>query len=169
MTASTNSSAPDAAALYEKYGPMVLRRCRQLLRDEEAALDAMQETFVRLLRYQSRLTVEYPSSLLYRMASNVCLNMIRDDRVQTVDDPDELIARIARYDDHEQRFIYSRLLDRLFGDEPGDTRQMALFHYVDGLTLQEVADSVKMSVSGVRKRLRLFRERVLDQEVNHGQ
>ena len=28
---------------YTRYGPMVLRRCRQLLRDEDRALDAMQD------------------------------------------------------------------------------------------------------------------------------
>ena len=35
---------------YSKYGPMVLRRCRALLRNEEQALDAMQEVFVRVLQ-----------------------------------------------------------------------------------------------------------------------
>ncbi|HEQ70853.1 MAG TPA: sigma-70 family RNA polymerase sigma factor, partial [Spirochaetia bacterium] len=44
--------AIDVAALYQKYGPMVIRRCRQLLHDEEAALDAAQDTFVRALRYK---------------------------------------------------------------------------------------------------------------------
>jgi RNA polymerase sigma-70 factor (ECF subfamily) len=158
----------DITALYEKYGPMVLRRCRFLLKNEEAALDAMQETFVKLLRYQDQLSGEYPSSLLYRMATNICLNLIRDRRPQTESDPAEVIARIAHYDDHENRFLASRLLDRLFADELADTRQMATLHFVDGMTLQEVADVVNLSVSGVRKRLRLFRQRVLDREVNHG-
>jgi DNA-directed RNA polymerase specialized sigma24 family protein len=33
----------DVEALYRSYGPMVLRRCRQLLSDEENAAEAMQE------------------------------------------------------------------------------------------------------------------------------
>lgn len=158
----------DIAALYHRYGPMVLRRCRHLMKNEEEALDAMQETFVKLMRYRSRLSEEYPSSLLYRIATNICLNLIRDRRPQAADDPEEPLARIAHYDDHEHRFIASRLLDRLFSDELQGTRQMAVLHYVDGMTLQEVADTVNLSVSGVRKRLRLFRQRVLDREVNHG-
>jgi len=32
----------DVGALYGTYAPMVLRRCRHLLRDEEQAADAMQ-------------------------------------------------------------------------------------------------------------------------------
>jgi DNA-directed RNA polymerase specialized sigma24 family protein len=49
-----NSSTPDfeinVEALYRKYAPMVLRRCRSILRDEDAAQDAMQDVFVQLLR-----------------------------------------------------------------------------------------------------------------------
>lgn len=39
---------------------------------------------------------------------------------------------------------------------------MAILHYVDGMTLQEVADEVGMSVSGMRKRLRGLRARLHD-------
>ncbi len=56
--------ALDVESLYKKYGPMVLRRCRSLLLDEEQALDAMQETFVKLIRYRERLTEKAPSSML---------------------------------------------------------------------------------------------------------
>jgi DNA-directed RNA polymerase specialized sigma24 family protein len=57
---------------------MVIRRCRQLLRDEDDALDAAKDVFVRLIERQRELHARYPSSLLYRIATNVCLNRIRD-------------------------------------------------------------------------------------------
>ena len=60
--------AIDVEASYRSHGPMVLRRCRTLLRDEEDAVDAMQDTFLQLVRHQERLTDEGPSRLLYRMA-----------------------------------------------------------------------------------------------------
>jgi RNA polymerase sigma-70 factor (ECF subfamily) len=52
---------------YTRYGPMVMRRCRQLLRDEEKALDAMQEVFTKLMISKKRLRGIYPSSLLFRI------------------------------------------------------------------------------------------------------
>ncbi len=61
----------DVAALSRRYGPMVLRRCRQLLRDDEEAMDACQDVFVRLLERRHRLDAQYPSSLLYRIATNL--------------------------------------------------------------------------------------------------
>ena len=57
---------------------MVLRRCRQLLRDEDEARDATQDVFVRLIERRHELDARYPSSLLYRIATNVCLNRIPD-------------------------------------------------------------------------------------------
>ena len=52
----------DIETLYTTYGPMVLRRCRQLLRDEDLALDAMQDVFVRVLRHPKYAQAQYPFS-----------------------------------------------------------------------------------------------------------
>jgi RNA polymerase sigma-70 factor (ECF subfamily) len=146
--------ALDVEALYRRYGPMVVRRCRQLLRHEEEAADVAQEVFVNLLRHRERLTARYPSSLLYRMATNLSLNRIRD-RGRREDLPgDELLSRIAGL----TRLDAPLLLDRLFGRQPESTRTMAVLHHVDGLTLEEVARECGMSVSGVRRRLRVLRE-----------
>jgi RNA polymerase sigma-70 factor (ECF subfamily) len=46
------------------------------------------------------------------------------------------------------------VLDRVLGREPVSTATIAVLHLHDGMTLQEVADAVGLSVSGVRKRLR---------------
>jgi RNA polymerase sigma-70 factor (ECF subfamily) len=143
---------------------MVLRRCRQLLRDEEKALDAMQETFVRMLRHRERLTAAAPSSLLYRIATNVCLNVLRQHRRGAMSGKEELLMQIASLDDHEQRSAARDFLDQLFGGEKESTRTIAVLHYVDELTLEQTAAQVGLSVSGVRKRLRGLRARGLDLE-----
>jgi RNA polymerase sigma-70 factor (ECF subfamily) len=142
----------DVEALYEKYGPMVLRRCRRLLRDEERSLDAMQETFVRLLGDRERLTDAAPSSLLFRIATNVCLNMLRSERRLSGGD-DEVLLEIAAKEDVEEVGLARHLLDSLFGRERPSTRVIAVMRYVDGMTLEETAEAAGLSVSGVRKRL----------------
>ena len=152
----------DIEEYYTRYGPMVLRRCRQLLRDEERALDAMQEVFTRLMISQRRLKGIYPSSLLFRISTNVCLNMIRDQRSHRSIDSDsqEVLIQLASYDEGEDRVILRDLLDRMFRKEKQSTREIATLHFVDGMTLQEVADEVGLSLSGVRKRIRELKARV---------
>ena len=87
--------AIDVENYYRRYGPMVLRRCRKLLKDEESSVEAMQDTFVQLIKYKTNLTDEAPSSLLYRMATNVCLNRIRASKRRPESSGDELLTRIA--------------------------------------------------------------------------
>jgi RNA polymerase sigma-70 factor (ECF subfamily) len=50
------------------------------------------------------------------------------------------------------------LLRWLFGRHPESSRTMAVLHYVDGMTLEQVAAESGLSVSGVRKRLRGLRD-----------
>ena len=45
----------------------------------------------------------------------------------------------------------------IFNETKSTTRDMAILHYVDGLTLEETAKMMNMSVSGVRKRLSVLR------------
>ena len=151
--------AVDVEALYRKYGPMVLRRCRHLLRDEEKAVDAMQDTFVQVLRRADRLHDRAPSSLLYTIATNVCLNIIRAEKRRPRTNDELVLASIASEDDPERKALSRHLLGRVFSSEQPSTRAMAVMHYVDGMTYEEVASHVGLSVSGVRKRLRTLRSR----------
>ena len=148
-------------ALCRQYGPMVLRRCRRLLRNEDEALDACQDVFVRVLERQHRLDLTSPSSLLYRIATNVCLNRIRDRKHHPVTD-EPLLAAIAAADEPGAGSDARLLLDWLFGRHPESTRTMAVLHFVDGLTFEEVARHTGLSVSGVRRRLRKLREMLVE-------
>jgi RNA polymerase sigma-70 factor, ECF subfamily len=139
---------------YTKYGPMVLRRCRSLLRDEERALDAMQDTFVQVIKKQNKLDARAPSSLLYTIATNICLNIIRSQKRRPPESGGDIINEIAGYDDPENRALSIHFLDKLFENQHETTRTIATLHYVDKMTLEETAEQVGMSVSGIRKRLR---------------
>jgi RNA polymerase sigma-70 factor (ECF subfamily) len=148
----------DVEKLYERYGPMVMRRCRRLLADESEALDATQDVFVRLCQAGERVRMKHPSSFLYVTATNVCLNRIRDRARHGETGDDRLLHGIATMDHTEERVGALSTLTRLFRQSPQSSRTIAILHYVDGLTLEETAREIGMSVSGVRKRLRALRE-----------
>ncbi|HUI73117.1 MAG TPA: sigma-70 family RNA polymerase sigma factor [Spirochaetia bacterium] len=147
----------DVENLYRRYAPMVLRRCRHMLRDEEMAADAMQETFVQVLRHTSTLDARYPSSLLYRIATNTCLNALRSRRRKFAVSADPFISTLASRENTEDRVLDSWELDQVFLGARKSTRQAALVHFLEERTLAETAEEVGMSISGVRKRLRSLR------------
>ena len=155
---------------YKRFGPMVLRRCKHMLRDDAKAWDATQDVFMKVLQYQDRLENTAPSSYLYRAATHVCLNKLRDEKRHPKTSDDEILLCLAKLDSGENSTLAKAALERIFGKEQASTRVMAVLHWVDGLTLEEVAKEVGLSVSGVRKRLRTLKARAKElDELLHAQ
>ncbi len=155
----------DSHSYYTTYAPMVLRRCRKLLGDEQAARDAMHDVFVQVLSRADSLVDGTPSSLLFRIATNVCLNRLRSRKRRPEDGDPDLLVSIAVETDPAARSAARSALDALFRHEPGDTALIAVLHLYDEMTLEEVAAEVGMSVSGVRKRLAKLRTKLHALEV----
>ncbi len=149
--------------LYARFSPMVLRRCRALLKDEELAVEAMQDVFVQVLRRQDRLDLRSPSSFLYTTATNICLNRLRSKRRHPSEPEGDLIERIAGAPVDGQ-WTARAMLDKIFAREKPSTATIAVLHLLDGMTLEQVAKEVGMSVSGVRKRLRTLKAHVAELE-----
>lgn len=149
--------AVDIAQLYRHYGPFVLRRCRHLLNDEHQAREAMQDVFLQMLRRKEHLRGEGLGALLYRAATNVCLNRIRSRRRRPHDPAGDLLERIADAATASHRNEARNLLQRALAREPESTAVIAVLHLHDGLTLEQTAKMVGMSISGVRHRLRALK------------
>lgn len=156
--------AVNVEELYTRYGPMVYRRCRALLKDDQAAEELMQDTFIQILRRKDALEVHAPSSMLYRTATNLCLNRIRSKGRRPEDPDDELVMRIASAPDSGGVSEARSVLARIFSTQQESTRTMATLLLLDGMTLDEVAQEVGMSVSGVRKRMRGLKAHVAELE-----
>ena len=151
--------------LYEAYAPMVYRRCMFLLKDESEAKDMVQNVFLRVYERMESLDLSQPSSLLWNTATRLCLNRIRDKKRRGLDvDSSELLLTIACAEEDDGREA-GGILARIFSKEQESTRTIATLHYVDGMTLEETAETVGLSVSGVRKRLRNLQQRIKNLEV----
>ena len=152
--------------LYEVYAPMVYRRAMSLLKDESEAEDMVQNVFLRVYERWDSLDVSQPSSLLWNTATRLCLNRIREKKRRGLDvDSSELLLSIACAEDDEGEMEAKGILAKLFSREPESSRTIAVLHYVDGMTLEETAREVNLSVSGVRKRLRGLQAKLKNLEV----
>ena len=151
--------------LYEAYAPMVYRRCVFLLKDDAEAKDMVQNVFLRIYERMDTLDLSQPSSLLWNTATRLCLNRIRDKKRRGLDvDSSELLLTIACAEEDDG--IEARgLLAKIFSKEQESTRTIATLHYIDGMTLEETAETVGLSVSGVRKRLRTLQAKIKNLEV----
>ncbi len=70
--------------LYAKFAPAIYAHCRRFLQSPAAARDATQEAFIRVLARGVVLPREEEAlRYLYRVSTNVCLNLLREHNVHT--------------------------------------------------------------------------------------
>lgn len=148
-----------AAALYRTYGPAVYRRCLKLLRDPEAAKDATQDVFMKLVKDMDRLTDEHALPWCYRVATNHCLNLLRSKRrrgeeLDAADDALDL-APTTEPSPYPARALAAAVLARF--DE--GTQAVAIGILVDGMEQEELAGALGISRKTVQRRLERFLER----------
>ena len=151
--------------LYEAYAPMVYRRCMFLLKDEAEVKDMVQNVFLRVYEHMDSLNLSQPSSLLWNTATRLCLNRIRDKKRRGLDvDTSDLLLSIACAEDDEGAEARG-ILARIFSKEQESTRTIATLHFVDGMTLEETAETGGVSGRGVRKRVRTLKARMRNLDV----
>jgi RNA polymerase sigma-70 factor, ECF subfamily len=148
-------SRDEVVRLYHELGPAVYRRCVRLLRDREAARDATQEVFVKLLRDGS-LPREGDQALrwIYRVATYHCLNVRRDHRRRERRLEAEAAAAPAAAPAAPpgERQLAEQLLARF---DP-TTQAVALGMLVDGMEGEELAGVLGISRRTVHRKLSRF-------------
>jgi RNA polymerase sigma-70 factor (ECF subfamily) len=150
------ASASEAALgeLYEKFAPAIYAHCRRFLQSPAAARDATQEAFVRVIARGVVLPREEEAlRYLYRVSTNVCLNLLREHNVHTRAAP-TLAANTPHVNSAESgladREFVNAVLDRC--GEGG--AKVAVMHYLDGMSQVEIADVLGITRRTVFNRLR---------------
>lgn len=150
----TQASETELASLYAKYSPAIYAHCRRFLQSPAAARDATQEAFVRVLARGVVLPREEEAlRYLYRVSTNVCLNLLREHNVHTRAAP-ALAANSSHVGSAESgladREFVNAVLDRC--GEGG--AQVAIMHYLDGMSQVEIAEVLGITRRTVFNRLR---------------
>ncbi len=141
-------------ALVARHGPMVLAVCRGVLRDEHAAEDAFQATFLILVRKASVLWVgESLGGWLHRVAHRVALQSHADAvrrraRERRAGEAAALRATPVGPED-ELRVLIRAEIDRL----PDRLRLPVVLCDLEGLTRDQAAERLCWSEGAVRGRL----------------
>lgn len=143
---------------YRRYGHLVAARCRRILRDESTADDAVQDTFLKLWRHgDGFLQADSQVGWLYRVAARCCFDLLAKRRSRREDPigPRNRELGTAGTPPAEDWQVIRAFLDRF---EPR-VQQIAVLHYVDEMTQEEIATTTGWSRQTVHKKLQLLVER----------
>lgn len=125
--------------LYERYGYLVHRRCVTILGTEHDADDALQETFARVQKY-SPVNVTSMMGWLYGVAARVCFDQLRAQR-RTQPWPERLLTPLRELwgGTAENPAESSLSLGSLLASLDERSREIAVLHFLDGMTQEEIA------------------------------
>jgi RNA polymerase sigma-70 factor (ECF subfamily) len=167
----TECSLDDAVEkLVREHSRLVYRITYAVLRQHHDAEDATQETFIRVLRYGSKLaTVENPKTWLARIAWRVAVDRSKGNRRTreiTLDDGESSMQEVASSDISADRVLegnqIGEVLERLISALPEKLRAPLILSAIEEMSPREIALTLDINEAAVRSRV--FRARQILKE-----
>jgi RNA polymerase sigma-70 factor (ECF subfamily) len=183
----TRAKAGDREAfglLVERHEASIYGLCIKMLRNPEDAEDCLQEVFIKAYKALPTFREEARfSTWVYRIATNACLMRIRKRKLDTVslDQPlqlgeAEIPREVADWTTDPASVVMNEelggVLTRHINDLPANNRIVFVLRDVHGLSTEETAGILGLSVPAVKSRLhraRLFLRERLSQYYSSGE
>jgi len=148
----TAAGAGDVAAfgvLYSRHRDWVVRLAYRFTRNEPDALDVLQDAFAHLLKKMPgfRLRAKM-TTYLYPVVKNLSISLLRR-RGRTVADE----AGMAQVPAPEAPGGRLDDLAAVLSILPDEQREVVLLRFVDGFSLEEIAEAVRIPTGTVKSRL----------------
>jgi RNA polymerase sigma-70 factor (ECF subfamily) len=157
-------------ALVRQYSRLVFRIAYAVLRRHHDAEDATQETFMRMLRYKSKLSkVDDPKAWLARIAWRVAVDRSKSQgraRETSLDDAEQPVPEVASSEVAADVSVLGAqleaALEKLIAALPEKLRQPLVLSTIDEMSPREIAATLGINEAAVRSRV--FRARQILRE-----
>jgi len=142
-----------------------------MLGGAEAADDAAQEIFLKAFESLGKFQRESSfSTWIYRITSNHCTDILRKRSRQRTESWDALLERegerieklFSSPGPDPLSFANTDLLAKLLAFLPEESRTMLLLREIEGLSYQEISETLQCSVDAVKARLKRTRQELAE-------
>ncbi len=167
LTRSQRGDLEAFAALVRRYQDRAYRLAYQFLMNHDDALDIAQEAFARaykaLPRFRGRSSFY---TWLYRIVINLALDLLRDRGSRgkmPIEELESIFQRVAPIPDPSQIMEareFSSQIQKALAKLPLPQRTVVILKDLEGLSYQEIAQSVGCSMGTVMSRLHYGRKRL---------
>jgi RNA polymerase sigma factor (sigma-70 family) len=150
--------------LYDRYNDKVYAKCISMLKDDEAAEDAVQEIFVKILLNFSKFSNKAKfSTWLYSITFNYCIDAIRKkqkDKEVAFDDGRMDVEDDSLFEAEIMEVSVIRLKDVL-DDMSVEDKSVLMMKYQDDMSIKEICDVLDKSESAIKMQILRAKERFL--------
>lgn len=138
--------------LFNKYSSMVYRTAYFLTKSKYMADDITQETFIRIMKKFHLYNPEKPiEPWIYRITMNITRNMIRKQKLLNI-----VGVNSQGIEEVEDKILKSEQENELWEEINHlsyKSKEVIVLHYYSELTLEEVAETLKIPIGTCKSRL----------------
>jgi RNA polymerase sigma-70 factor (ECF subfamily) len=175
--ATAERSRDEVEALVRAHARLVYRIAYAVLRRHHEAEDATQETFLRVVRYSSRLAeVEDPKTWLARIAWRVAVEFGRRNASKQeipLEDREKPMPEIASSDASADQTIQGTqigaVLEKLIAALPEKLRAPLILSAIEEMSPREIAATLDINEAAVRSRVFRARQILKEKLIQRGQ
>lgn len=160
LTESLKSGSEAAfTEIYDLYGRRLYLFCLQYVKSVELSREIVQEVFVKLWLYRTKIDTSLPlSPLIFKIAKNLLINAYKK-RSNSVIYEDYLIYKDSLVQEGSHGSIdysqFEAMVYRCINKLPHTQRQVVMLSRIDQLSNKEIAVKMKLSEQTVKNQLSL--------------
>jgi RNA polymerase sigma factor (sigma-70 family) len=152
--------------LYNRYAPLIYRKCVGMVRDESTAKDLMQDILIKIFLNIAQFQGKSHFSLWVNTISyNHCMQYFRLKKrldMPLVDTEDYLNISIADIEGQNKELdsIKAQQLEKFLGKLKEEYRLILYMRYFSDMSIKEIAESLEIKESAVKMRLKRGRDKL---------
>lgn len=158
--------------LLQRYTMLLLGVCMKYLKNEEAAKDAVQQIFLKVIHELKRYKVQYFKSWLYMIARNYCLMELRKHPAKNVADINENIRdEEPTFQREMEKEKLLSLMEVAMDELSSDQKTCITLFYLDKKSYQQISTQtgfnlmqVKSFIQNGKRNLKLLVEKKLREQ-----
>ncbi len=149
----------DIGRAYEKYSDMLYRIALMEIRNHEDAMDAVQDVFLKFMKKNILFASdEHEKAWFIRSTINRCRDIYRKNSLRNHEDITEMENLVASDEISDATKDVLNAVEQL----PEKIKNVVILHYLEGLSVDMTAKTLKISSSAVKMRLSRGREMLKD-------
>jgi len=158
--------------LLQRYTLLLLGVCMKYLKNEEAAKDAVQQIFLKVIHELKRYPVQYFKSWLYTIARNYCLMQLRKHDANSGKEINEnIIEQTYPLQDAADKEKLLTLVESSLDELNADQKTCITLFYLDKKSYQQISEQtgfnlmqVKSYIQNGKRNLKLLVEKKLSEQ-----
>jgi RNA polymerase sigma-70 factor, ECF subfamily len=142
---------------YKNYHSIIYCLAKRYAKNNEDAQDLAQDIFIKAHLKGSQFNHNSTYfTWLYRLAINTCIDHVRNLRNKDLDPHKITFLADAESLNHENSVLSKLSLEKLFANFKGQTQEILVLNYLEGLSPVEISQLVGISRQAVEKHLAKF-------------